>query len=379
MNSFEISYNSKENNARVGIVTTPHGSFTTPAFMAVGTQGTVKGLTPEMIRRAGSEIILGNNYWLTLRPGLEVIKEAGGLHSFMSWYGPILTDSGGYQVFSLSDIAKIRKDGVEFRSQLNGDKFFFSPKSVIRSQSIIGSDIMMPLDDCAKYPASRHEVEKSVERTSLWAEKCKESFLSYGKRSLSTKKEQMLFGIVQGGVYKDLRERSCGEIVKTGFDGYSIGGVSVGEPRNMVRDIISFTSPLLPVDKPKYVMGLGDPADLLHAVETGCDMFDCVIPTRHGRTGWLYTSEGLVVIRNAPYRNDFTPLDRQCSCYTCTNFSRAYLHHIFRSGEILSSILNSLHNLHFMIELTRNLRIAIRNGTFKELKQKIYKSYYKSS
>ncbi|MBN2406760.1 MAG: tRNA guanosine(34) transglycosylase Tgt [Elusimicrobia bacterium] len=372
-----MSGKSEENAGRSGSVATGHGKFRTPAFMVVGTQGTVKALTPEMIRSTGCEVVLANNYYMNLRPGLDVIKKAGGLHKFMGWDGPVLTDSGGYQVFSLCDMVKIKEDGVRFSSPLNGDKLFFTPADVVRSQSILGSDIMMVLDECVAYPHTRAQAQKALDRTIKWAGESLDEFTKLKKTSLTTGRKQLLFGIIQGGVFEDLRIRAAQETVKMDFDGYAIGGVSVGEPRKKVREIIDLVIKYLPEDKPRYVMGLGDPSDIVYAVESGVDMFDCVIPTRHGRNGWLYTSRGLVVIRNAPYREDFSRLDPECDCYTCANFTKAYLHHLFRSGELLGMMLNSLHNLHFMIQLTSKLRQSISEGGFGELKSRILKYYGK--
>jgi len=377
MSNFKILAKSKENRGRIGEVSTSHGNFTTPAFMVVGTQGTVKALTPDMVTDAGSQILLSNNFYLNLRPGLNILQKAGGLHKFMGWDKPILTDSGGYQVFSLSSIVKIKEDGVEFRSPLNGDKIFFTPESVIQSQSIIGSDILMPLDQCIAYPHTYNEAQKSMKRTLKWLKASKLEFDKNGCKSITTNMKQQLFGIIQGGSFKDLRDESTAETIKMGFDGYAIGGVSVGEPRRQVRDMIDHVSKKLPEDKPRYVMGLGDPADLVYAVEAGVDMFDCVIPTRHGRNGWLYTSKGILVIRNAVYKDDFSKVDTECDCYTCKNFTRAYLNHLFRSKEILGLVLNSLHNLNFMVKLTVNIRNAIKNGKFESLKENILKYYDK--
>ncbi len=372
---FKIVEKSSENASRVGIIDTAHGSFETPVFMVVGTQGTVKGLTPKMVKDCGCRILLANNYHLNLRPGIDVIKDAGGLHKFMAWDGPILTDSGGYQVFSLTDLVKINKDGVEFASPIDGSKRFFTPELVIKTQNIIGSDIMMVLDECIAYPHSHLEAEKAMKRTFLWAERSINEFSNLDGISLTTGKRQHLFGIIQGGSFKDLREESAKKTIKLDFDGYAIGGVSVGEPRENVREMIKFTAGFIPEKKPRYVMGLGDPANLIYAVEEGIDMFDCVIPTRHGRNGWLYTSKGVIVIRNAPFKEDFANVDPECSCYTCSNFTRAYLHHLFRSKEILGSILNTLHNLNFMVELTIKMRKAIRQGKFSQLKKEILKYY----
>ncbi len=372
---FEILEKSVENKGRIGVVKTPHGNFTTPVFMVVGTQGTVKALTPRVIEETGCEILLSNNYYLNLRPGIEIIEKAGGLHEFMAWKNPILTDSGGYQVFSLSGIVKVEDKGVEFRSPVNGDKFFFTPSNVIQSQSRLGSDIIMPLDECISYPHTRSAAQKAMKRTLSWLGESREEFEKIGCKSVTTGKKQQLFGIIQGGRFKDLREASVTETVKMGFDGYAIGGVSVGEPRRNVRETINYVAELLPEDKPRYVMGLGDPADIVNAVEAGIDMFDCVIPTRHGRTGWLYTSRGILVIRNAPYKDDFSKPDPECSCYTCRNFTRAYLNHLFRSKEILGSVLNSLHNLNFMVNLIFKIREALKNGNFDKLKNRVMKYY----
>lgn len=375
--NFQILEKSSENDGRVGVVNTPHGSFNTPAFMVVGTQGTVKALTPDMIRESGCEVLLSNNYYLNLRPGVEVVRKAGGLHKFMSWDGPILTDSGGYQVFSLSDIVKVKNNGAEFQSPVNGDKMFFTPQNVIQSQSILGADIIMPLDECISYPHTHNDAERAMNRTLKWLDEARREFENIGYKSATTGKKQQLFGIIQGGVFKDLREESALKTVEMGFDGYAVGGVSVGEPRRQVREIIRYVAGLLPVDRPRYVMGLGDPADIVYAVEAGVDMFDCVIPTRHGRNGWLYTSKGIVVIKNAPYKDDFSKPDPECECYTCRNFTRAYLNHLFRSGEILGLILNSLHNLNYMVKLTLKMRDALKNGNFKGLKKQILNYYRK--
>ncbi len=373
--NFEIEKTSGENSSRAGRLYTPHGNVDTPVFMAVGTQATVKALTPDMLRSAGCSIILGNNYHLNLRPTVEVIEKAGGLHSFMGWDGPILTDSGGYQVFSLCDLVRVKDEGVEFASPLNGDRKFFSPEEVVRSQSRLGSDVMMILDECVAWPHTRAKAEKAAERTLRWAIRSREEFEKLNCKSLTTGLSQYLFGIVQGGAFRDLREESARSTVDVGFDGYAIGGVSVGEPRKQVRDTVNFTSSFLPENKPRYVMGLGDPADIVHAVASGADMFDCVIPTRHGRNGWLYTSRGRIVIRNAPYREDFSKPDPDCSCYTCSNFSRAYLHHLFRSRELLGYTLNSLHNLHYMLKLLRRIRESIISGRFEDMKKEILRYY----
>ncbi|MDA3792699.1 MAG: tRNA guanosine(34) transglycosylase Tgt [Elusimicrobia bacterium] len=372
---FKIIAVSKENRARAGRFKTAHGTFTTPAFMSVGTKGTVKAMTPEMLQKTGAEIILSNNFHLTLKPGMDIISAAGGLHKFMGWPGPILTDSGGYQVFSLSDIAKVKDDGVHFRSPYDGSKNYFTPEKVVKTQSIIGSDIMMVLDECIAYPHSRAEAQKAMIRTGRWAQKSKEEFDRLAGKSVTTKKEQSIFGIVQGGSFEDLRKESAGMITDLDFDGYAIGGVSVGEPTHAINKIIDFTVPLLPEKKPRYVMGLGDPATLVKAVARGVDMFDCVIPTRHGRNGWLYTSEGRIVIRNAQYKEDFNAPDPDCDCYTCSNFTRAYLNHLYRNNEILASMLNSLHNIHFLVNLMFKIQSSIKDGGFNKIAEDIYKVY----
>ncbi|MFH1414852.1 MAG: tRNA guanosine(34) transglycosylase Tgt [Elusimicrobiota bacterium] len=373
--NFTVEAVSRENRARAGLLKTPHGDIRTPAFMVVGTQGTVKALSPEMVSSSGAEVLLSNNYYLNLRPGIDTVKEAGGLHNFMAWNGPILTDSGGYQVFSLSELVKVKDNGVEFASPLNGDRMFFSPASVVESQSVLGSDIMMPLDECIPYPHTRLQAEKSVKRTLKWLEESSREFKRLEGRSITTGKEQQLFGIIQGGEFRDLRYEAARNTIDLDMDGYAIGGVSVGEPRIKVRETIEYMAGILPENKPRYVMGLGDPSDLVFAVEAGMDMFDCVIPTRHGRNGWLYTSEGIVVIRNAPYKRDFSKPDPECDCYTCRNFTKAYLHHLFRSREILGLTLNSLHNLNFMVKLTSDMRKAVINGGFHKLKKTVLEKY----
>lgn len=372
---FTVLNQSEENKARVGEIITPHGNFKTPAFMVVGTRGTVKALTPRMVKETGCEVVLSNNYYLNFRPGIEIIKKAGGLHSFMGWGGPVLTDSGGYQVFSLSDTVNVKDAGVEFRWPVSGEKRFFTPQGVLESQSIMGGDIIMMLDECIKYPHTYVEAEKAMKRTLNWAYKSKKKFEEIKGKSLTTGLNQQLFGIVQGGSFKELRQKSVSKTVDLDFDGYAVGGVSVGEPRKKVRSMVDFVADKLPEDKPRYVMGLGDPVDIICAVESGVDMFDCVIPTRHGRNGWLYTSTGIIVIKNAPYKDDFKKPDPECCCYTCRNFSRAYLHHLLRNNEILGMILNSLHNLNFMVKLTLKLQESIKNKNFNKIKKKILKYY----
>jgi len=359
------------NHDRTGEVKTAHGVFKTPVFMPVGTQGTVKGLSPEDLKSAGAEIILGNAYHLYLRPGIDVIKQAGGLHRFMSWDRPLLTDSGGYQVFSLSDIRRINEEGVEFQSHFDGSKHLFTPELVIDIQDALGVDIAMCFDECVPYPCEKEYVEKSVDLSLRWAERCKNRFKRNGNIN------QFLFGIIQGGMYRKLREKSLQELVNIGFDGYAIGGLSVGEPREAATEVLSNLLPLLPKDKPRYLMGVGTPEELWEYTGLGVDMFDCVMPTRNGRNGQLFTSSGKVNIKSARYKNDFTPLDPECSCYTCSNFSRAYLAHLFRAGELLALRLNSLHNVHFMINLLANIRLSITNGCHDEKKKEFLQKYIK--
>ncbi len=349
--------------ARAGRVTTPHGAFNTPAFMPVGTRASVKALTPEELVEMGAGVILANTYHLFLRPGHEVIRELGGLHKFMNWKGPILTDSGGFQVFSLGKLRKIDEEGVSFASHLDGTRLKLTPESVMEIQSALGSDIIMPLDECTPYPAERGYVESSMRLTHRWAERSKAAFTDPG---------QMLFGIVQGGMHADLRRESAETLVGMDFDGYSIGGLSVGEEKPLMQEMITVTTPLLPVDKPRYLMGVGTPEDLIFGVEHGVDMFDCVMPTRNARNGTLFTSRGKLGIKNARYERDPAPVDEDCGCYTCANYSRAYLRHLYVAGEILSSRLNTVHNVHFYLELMRRAREAILRGGFEGFKRDFF-------
>lgn len=344
----------------MGKITTAHGEFDTPAFMPVGTHATIKGLMFKDVEEAGAQIILSNAYHVFLRPGIEIIKKAGGLHKFMNWHKPILTDSGGYQVFSLALFRKMHDKGVEFQSHIDGLKHFLTPEDVIKIQETLGSDIMMPLDECVHYPCTKKESHLAMERTIAWA-----------KRSQDAKQDNgnFLFGIVQGATYEDLRSECAKRLVEMNFDGYSIGGVSVGESSNLIYNILELVADLLPADKPRYAMGIGYPFDILEAVERGVDMFDCVIPTRYGRNGTAFTSGGKVAIRNAAYLEDFRPLDPKCSCYTCRNFSRAYLRHLFNAKEMLGLILLSLHNVYFFLDLMRRVRQAIKEDKFSQFKQ----------
>jgi queuine tRNA-ribosyltransferase len=346
--------------ARRGVIHTQRGEINTPSFMSVGTHGTVKAMSPEELKTMGAEIILGNTYHLYLRPGMDVISHLGGLHTFMNWERPILTDSGGFQVFSLSAFRKIGPTGVQFRSHLDGSLHFIGPLEAMRIQGILGSDIAMAFDECIPYPATYDYALKSVELTTEWAKQCK----------VVQNEGQALFGIVQGGMFKDLRRKSTEELLKIGFDGYAVGGVSVGEPKEEMHEIIYFNSPLLPSEKPRYLMGIGDFVDMLAAVDAGFDMFDCIMPTRNARHGTIFTSTGRLIIKRKEFEFDSSPLDPDCDCYTCRNFSKAYLRHLFVSREILSMRLNTLHNLHFYQTFFRNMRAAIEAGKFQEYKRK---------
>ena len=344
----------EDGSARRGEVLTPHGSFQTPAFMPVGTYGAVKSLTPEHLSQLGAEIVLSNTYHLMQRPGVDIIKDHGGLHEFMGWDKPILTDSGGYQVFSLAKNRKITEEGVKFNSPLNGDRLFLSPESCMDLQMQYGVDIAMVLDECTPYPVEKSIAEISMRLSSRWAQRCRDSFAS---------EKQSLFGIIQGGVFNELRDESLEILTGIGFEGYAIGGLSVGESKEELKEIVSYITPKMPISAPRYLMGVGTPLDIANAVEQGVDMFDCVIPTRHARNGYLYTSRGEIKIRNSKHKNDFDPLDDSCSCYTCSNFTKSYLHHLDKTKEILGSTLNTIHNLHFYQKLMRDLRLAIETGT----------------
>jgi queuine tRNA-ribosyltransferase len=355
-----------DGNARKGTLQTDHGVFETPAFMPVGTQGTVKAIPQRSLEELGAQIILSNTYHLYLRPGTEILHEAGGLHAFMSWKKPILTDSGGYQVFSLSDLRKIEEEGVEFRSHLDGSRHTFTPESVVNIQRYIGSDIMMVLDECTPYPCDTKYASTSNELTLRWAARCKAQFQSttalYGH-------SQALFGIVQGSTYQEIRRHSASALVDLEFNGYAIGGLAVGEPIDEMYEIVSICTEILPNYKPRYLMGVGTPVNLLEAIDRGVDMFDCVLPTRNGRNGTLFTQAGSLNITNAQYKNDFLPVDEQCECYTCKNFSRAYLRHLFQVKEILGLQLATHHNLYYYQWLMRKARLAIAERRFSQWKQ----------
>lgn len=336
----------------------------TPLFMPVATQGTVKALTVRDLKECRAEIILANAYHLYLRPGLDVIRNVGGLHKFMGWDRPILTDSGGYQVFSLAGLRKVSDEGVKFQSHIDGSRHFLTPEGVIDIQAALGSNILMPLDECVEYPCPKNRAQAALKRTIDWAKRSREAFVRQG---LSDKK-RLLFAIVQGATYEDLRRQAVEEVVGLGFDGYALGGVCVGEPRDLMYEIIARTGEYLPPQSPRYLMGVGAPEDILAAVESGVDMFDCVIPTRYARSGTAFTSAGKLVVRNAPYVRDLRPLDERCRCYACGNFSRSYIRHLFNANEILASVLVSHHNVYFYIDLMRKIREAIAEDRFSELK-----------
>ncbi|QFK72322.1 tRNA guanosine(34) transglycosylase Tgt [Pradoshia sp. D12] len=364
---YELIKTCKQTGARLGRVHTPHGTFETPAFMPVGTLATVKTMSPEELKQMGANIILGNTYHLWLRPGTEVIKAAGGLHKFMNWDRAILTDSGGFQVFSLSQFRKIEEEGVHFRNHLNGDKLFLSPEKAMEIQNILGSDIMMAFDECPPYPATHEYMKKSVERTSRWAERC----LNAHERP----NDQGLFGIVQGGEYEDLRRQSASDLVSLDFPGYAIGGLSVGEPKDVMNRALEFTTPLLPSNKPRYLMGVGSPDSLIDGAIRGVDMFDCVLPTRIARNGTLMTSEGRLVVKNAKYSMDFGPLDPNCDCHVCKAYSRAYIRHLIRCDETFGIRLTSYHNLYFLLNLMEQVRQAIREDRLGDFREEFFENY----
>ncbi len=349
--------------ARRGEVRTRQGVFQTPVFMPVGTQGTVKAVTPENLEEMGAQIILGNTYHLFIRPGHQLIERHGGLHRFINWKGSILTDSGGFQIFSLKELATISEEGAAFRSHLDGAKLFLSPEEAIRVQQALGSDIMMCLDTCIPFPASRAEAIKATDLTSRWAGRC---------RQVHDRPDRLLFAIVQGGMYADLRREHAAALVDIGFDGYAIGGLSVGEEKPLMYDMIEATAPHLPAERPIYLMGVGTPEDLVEGVWRGVDMFDCVMPTRNARNGTLFTSFGRVTIKNARYRDDPAPLDPACGCYTCRHYSRAYLSHLFHAREILSYHLNTIHNLHYYLQLMAAIRAAIEADDFARFRKDFY-------
>jgi len=363
---FEVIKVHKNGLARAGILHTPHGDVHTPVFMPVGTQATVKAMTPEELQRVGAEIILSNTYHLYLRPGHDVIAEAGGLHRFMNWPYPILTDSGGFQVFSLGNLREINDTGVFFRSHIDGSSRVLTPEKVMEIQRALGADIVMTFDECVPYPCSKEEALAAVRRTTMWAERC---------LAVELGKHQSLFGIIQGSIFRDLRGRSAREITSLDFDGYAIGGLSVGEPKDVMFGVLDYTVPLMGDNKPRYLMGVGSPDCIVEGIRRGIDMFDCVLPTRMARNGTVFTSEGRITVKNAHFARDFSPLDPACSCYTCSNYSRAYIRHLIKANEILGIRLTTIHNLEFIISIVRRLRKAIIEENFDEVADDLLKPY----
>lgn len=364
--TYELVKKDERTGARAGIIHTPHGSFPTPIFMPVGTQASVKGVSPDELHDLGAGIILSNTYHLFLRPGMDLIREAGGLHKFMHWDGAILTDSGGFQVFSLGDLRKITEEGVTFRSHIDGSKKFLSPEVSMEVQMALGSDIVMAFDECVPYPADYNYAKQSTERTIRWLQRCKEAM---------TAPNQGLFGIVQGGMHKELREWSARETTAMDLPGYAVGGLSVGEPKELMYEMLEYSTSLLPQDKPRYLMGVGTPDCLLEGVARGVDMFDCVFPTRVARNGMAMTHTGRLTVRNAKYAHDFHPIEEGCQCYTCRNYSRAYIRHLFKAEELLAYRLVSIHNLYFLLQFMRDMRQSIFDGTFREFRKDFWKRY----
>lgn len=365
--TYELIKTCKQTGARLGKVHTPHGSFETPIFMPVGTLATVKTMSPEELEQMGAKIILSNTYHLWLRPGEDIVQEAGGLHKFMNWDGAILTDSGGFQVFSLSDLREIEESGVHFRNHISGEKLFLSPEKAMHIQNALGSDIMMAFDECPPYPAEHKYMKDSVERTSRWAERCLEAH--------NRKDVQGLFGIVQGGEYEDLRRQSAADLTSMDFAGYAVGGLSVGEPKDVMNRVLDFTTPLLPNDKARYLMGVGSPDSLIDGAIRGIDMFDCVLPTRIARNGTCMTSNGRVVIRNAKYARDFSPIDPNCDCHVCRNYTRAYIRHLVKSNETFGFRLTTYHNLYFLLKLMEQVREAIREDRLGDFREEFFEQY----
>ena len=365
--TYELLHIDKNSGARRGVVHTPHGDIQTPIFMPVGTQATVKSMTPEELKNdVKAQIILANTYHLYLRPGHKLVEEAGGLHKFMNWDKPILTDSGGFQVFSLSKLRKISEEGILFNSHHDGSKHMFTPEKVMEIEEALGADIIMSFDECCPYPSTYEYTKKSMERTTRWAKRCK---------TAHTTSNQGLFGIIQGGFYKDVRKISAEDLISLDFPGYAIGGISVGEPKKEFLDILRYTTPLMPENKPRYLMGVGTPDYLIESALAGIDMCDCVLPTRLARHGTALTSKGKLVIRNANYERDFGKLDEECDCYTCKNYSRAYIRHLVKTNEILGIRLLSLHNLRFLTRLMENVRDAIEQDNLLGFREEFYKKY----
>lgn len=375
---FEILSKDAKSEARRGRISLPHGKIETPVFMPVGTQATVKAMKPEDVEKTGAEIILSNTYHLLLRPGEDIVRDAGGLHKFMNWNKPILTDSGGFQVFSLGKMRKISEEGVKFRSYIDGSPHVMTPESSIQVQNALGSDIMMAFDECAPYPADEKYIKNSYKRTSRWLKRCKDELerIKAGEgRDAITAERQNLFGIMQGGMYKDMRYESAMEISELDLPGYAIGGLSVGEPKDIMIEVLDDCVSYLPDDRPRYLMGVGTPDYIFEGVERGVDMFDCVIPTRLARHGVAMTSRGNINIKNACYERDFSPIDPDCDCYTCKNYSRAYVRHLFKTNEILCSMLISEHNIRFLVRMMENIRTSIEQDRFKEYKRDFYNKY----
>lgn len=366
---YELLAEDEHTGARAGLLHTPHGTFTTPMFMPVGTQATVKTLTPEELSNMGAQIILGNTYHLFLRPGTELIKEAGGLHDFMNWHRGILTDSGGFQVFSLGSMRKITEEGVHFRSFLDGSRQFLSPEVSIKAQEDLGSDVAMAFDECIPYPAEYSYAEQSTARTTRWAERCLQSH---------TRENQGLFGIIQGGMYKDLRQKSAEEICAMPFDGIAVGGLSVGEPHDLMYDVLEHTTQFIPKEKARYLMGVGTPDCLVEGVARGIDMFDCVFPTRVARNGMAMVHTGRMNMKNKKYEHDFHPLEEGCGCYTCKHFTRAYIRHLYKSEELLAFRLVTIHNLYFLLQFMRDMRQAILEHRFTEFREAFHRSYVRN-
>lgn len=364
---FQVLKECKRTGARTGLLTTPHGVINTPVFMPVGTQATVKTMAPEELKEMGARIILGNTYHLYMRPGHKLVEKAGGLHRFMNWDRSILTDSGGFQVFSLADLRDISEEGVHFRSHIDGSRHFISPEKAVEIQNSLGSDIMMAFDECPPYPCEYDYAKKSMNITARWAERC--------LKAHKNTEGQALFGIIQGSVFKDLRRESARQITSLGFPGYAVGGLSVGEPKDIMYEMLEEVVPLMPADKPRYLMGVGSPDSIIEGVIRGIDMFDCVLQTRIARNGTAMTSRGRVVIRNAAYAEDFSPLDPECDCYTCTNYTRAYIRHLLKAGEILGLRLTTFHNLYFTMRLMDKIREAIEGDYLPEFRDEFFAKY----
>ncbi|MBR5137817.1 MAG: tRNA guanosine(34) transglycosylase Tgt [Clostridia bacterium] len=365
--TYELKHVCKQTGARLGVLHTPHGDIETPVFMPVGTQGTVKGMSPEELVSMGAKIILGNTYHLHLRPGDDIVAEAGGLHKFENWPGAILTDSGGFQVFSLGGIRKIKEEGAYFRSHIDGSSKFISPEVSMDIQHNLGSDIIMCFDECTPYPCDYNYAKRSMEMTLRWAQRCKDHH--------HNEENQSLFGIVQGSMYKDLRVESAKRTVAMDFPGYAIGGLSVGEPADLMYDILEATVPYLPEDKPRYLMGVGTPGYLIEGAKRGIDMFDCVYPTRIGRNGTIMTSQGRIIVRDKKYERDFTPMDPECDCYACRNYTKAYVRHLIKANELLGLRLTTWHNLHFLLKLMEKVREAIANDRLGDFAEEFYAKY----